>query len=217
MQELGSRIRASGGSSPRGSHRSTLGWAGTLTAPCHPPVPWAGGWWQPLLAALFQLLLQAEFLVCRAMPVLPSRLALGGRAVLLLLLCQKELGAEQRGLLFQRSTAGHCPSQHHPGECAQLGLSNPHGHRAALVTTSWPLSSYQPPPASSQLPGSGSCTQSPAKPPGREPAVLCPYCTAPTTNRVAGAGCSPRMLMQVLSCARLSWCAQPTWRSSTWG
>lgn len=125
MQELGSRIRASGGSSPRDSHRSTLGWAGTLTAPCHPPVPWAGGWWQPLLAALSQLLLQAEFLVCRAMPVLPSRLALGDRAVLLLLLCQKELGAEQRGLLFQRGTAGHRPSQHHPGECAQLGLSNP--------------------------------------------------------------------------------------------
>lgn len=97
---------------------------GTLSAPCHPPVPWAGGWWQPLLAALSRLLLQAEFLVCRAMPVLPGGLALGCGAVLLLLLCQKELGAEQRGLLLQRGTAGHHPSQHHPGECTQTGPSN---------------------------------------------------------------------------------------------
>lgn len=87
--------------------------------------PLAEGWWQPLLAALSWLLPEAEFLVCRTMPVLSSRLALGCRVVLLLLLWQKELGAEQRGLLLQRGTAGHHPSQHYPGECTQFGLCNP--------------------------------------------------------------------------------------------
>ena len=123
MWELGSREKASRGSFPQGNHRSTLGWL----------VPWlplvtllslglrAGGspCWLPHPGCSCRL-----FLMCRAMPVLPSWLALGCRAVLLLLLCQKELGAEQRGMLLQRGTAGHHPSQHHPGECTQLGLSS---------------------------------------------------------------------------------------------
>lgn len=156
-----------------------------MTACCHSPDPLG---WGLVTAPASCPIPPAVFLLCRAMPVLPGWLALGCGAVLLLLLYQKELGAEQRGLLLPRGTAGHHPSQHHPGECTQPGLSSSLPAWAVLVTTSWSLSSH-PCTALSQLPGP--CAQSLAKPPGRVLAMLCPYSTAPITNCVAGLDVPP--------------------------
>lgn len=47
-----------------GQPQGYTGLVGTLAAPCHPPVPWAGGWWQLLLAAPSWLLLQSLHFWC---------------------------------------------------------------------------------------------------------------------------------------------------------
>lgn len=54
---------------------------------------------------------------CRAMPVLPGRLALGGWELLLLFYNQKDLGGEQRGLHWPRCSASCSPARCHTGEC----------------------------------------------------------------------------------------------------
>lgn len=190
-------------------HTQCTGLVGTLTAFCHPPVPWlrAGGslCWLPCPGCSLKL----NFLCagqCQFCPVgwlwdagwcyyfssgkkswEQSREDCCSRGAQLVTIRANTTLVSAPSL----ACATHCRDQ------------------SALVTTSRSLRRdlIQPSPVSSRLLGSGPCAQSLVKPVGRELVMLYLYCAAPITNHC----------VWVLSCTRLSWCAQPTCRSSTWG